>query len=170
MEGREIVYVILDLAMQSSAATVAEYLKELPDDRRAAISKLRSVIRRHLPKGFVEQMGYGMISYVVPHRLYPDGYHCGGNQPLLFASLASQKNYMALYLMTVYQNPPMANWLREQFQTQGKKLDMGKSCIRFKSLEDLPLDVIGEAIARVPLADYIQSYEDARKLAKSRKM
>src|SRR5690242_11593166 len=155
--------------MQSSAATVAQYLKELPEDRRAAISKVRGVIRKHLPKGLAEQMCTGMISYVVPHRLYPAGYHCGTDQPLPYAYLASHKNHMALYLMTVYQNPPMAGWLREQFQLRGKKLDMGKSCIRFKRLEDLPLDVIGEAIARVPVADYIQCYEDALKLAKSRR-
>ena len=154
--------------MRTNAATVAEYLKELPEDRRAAISKVRGVIRKHLPKGLAEQMCYGMISYVVPHRLYPPGYHCGANQPLAYASLASQKNYMVLYLMPVYQNPLMVNWLREQFQLRGKNLDMGKSCIRFKRLDDLPLDVIGEAIARVPVADYIQGYEDALKLARSR--
>lgn len=148
---------------------MAEYLKDLPEDRRAAISKVRGVIRKHLPKGLAERMCTGMISYVVPHRLYPAGYHCGTDQPLPYAYLASQKNHMALYLMTVYQNPRMADWLREQFRLRGKKLDMGKSCIRFKRLEDLPLDVIGEAIARVPVADYIQGYEDALKLAKSRR-
>ena len=155
--------------MQSSAKTAAEYLKELPEDRRAAISKVRGVIRKNLPKGIVEQMCYGMISYVVPHRLYPAGYHCAPEQALPFASLASQKNYMALYLMTAYQHPEVAEWLREQFRMRGKKLDMGKVCIRFKSLDDLPLDVIGAAIARVPVADYIQGYEDTLQLAKSRK-
>ena len=168
VRGQELI-VLSCLIMQSSAATVAEYLKELPEDRRAAISKVRGVIRKHLPRGLAEQMGTGMISYVVPKRLYPAGYHCGLNQPLPYAYLASQKNHMALYLMTVYQNPRLAEWLREQFRMRGKKLDMGKSCIRFKSLDDLPLDVIGEAIARVPVADYIQGYEDALKLGKSRK-
>ena len=145
--------------MQSKAKTVAQYLAELPADRRAAISKVRCVIRGRLPKGFSEQMHYGMIGYVVPHRLYPAGYHCDPKQPLPFASLASQKNYMALYLMTVYQNREMERWLRDQFQARGKKLDMGKSCIRFKKLEDLPLDVVGEAIARVPMAEYVRRYE-----------
>ena len=154
--------------MQSKAATVADYLNELPEDRREAIAKVRAVIRKNLPKGFTEQMGYGMIGYVVPHKLYPAGYHCDPKQPLPFAGLASQKNYMALYLMTVYQSPAMEQWLRQQFQASGKKLDMGKSCIRFKKLDDLPLDVIGEAIGRVSLADYIIHYEDALKLSKSR--
>ena len=154
--------------MQSRAATVAEYLKELPEDRRAAVSKVRAVIRKHLPRGIAEQMSYG-IGYVVPHKLYPSGYHCDPKQPLPFAGLASQKNYISLYLMTVYQVPGMEQWLRSQFQARGKRLDMGKCCLRFKTLDDLPLDVVAEAIARVPLQDYIQSYEDARKLSKARK-
>jgi hypothetical protein len=145
--------------MQSKAATVAEYLAELPEERRAAIAKVRAVIRKNLPKGFVEQMGYGMICYVVPHRLYPAGYHCNPKLPLPYASLASQKQHMALYLMCVYQDPKSENWIREQFKARGKKLDMGKSCIRFKRLEDLPLDVVGEAFARVSVADYLQHYE-----------
>ena len=155
--------------MQSKATTVAAYLKELPDDRRAAISKLRQVIRKHLPKGIEEQMSYGMIGYVVPHRLYPAGYHVDPKQPVPFAGLASQKNYMSLYVMTAYQNSDAERWLRDRFKTCGKKLDMGKCCIRFKRLEDLPLDVIGELIARVPLADYLMAYEDGIKLAKSRR-
>jgi hypothetical protein len=153
----------------NGAASVAEYLEQLPKDRRAAISKVRAVIRKNLPKGFAEQMAYGMIGYVVPHKLYPAGYHCDPKQPLPFACLGSQKNYMSLYLMSVYGDAEMAAWMREQFQARGKKLDMGKSCIRFKKLEDLPLDVIGEALSRVSVADYIQRTEDARKLAKSRK-
>ena len=154
--------------MQSQAATVADYLNELPEERREAIAKVRAVIRKNLPKGFAEQMSYGMIGYVVPHKLYPAGYHCDPKQPLWFASLGSQKNHMALYLMTVYQSPGMEQWLRQRFQASGKKLDMGKSCIRFKKLEDLPLDVIGEAFGRVSLADYIVNYEDVLKLSKSR--
>jgi len=154
--------------MQSEAKTVADYIEELPEDRRAAISKIRSVIKKNLPKGFVEQMSYGMIGYVVPHKLYPAGYHCDPKQPLGFAALASQKNYMALYLMTVYQGAGMEAWLRDQFAAKGKKPDMGKSCIRFKKIEDAPLDVIGEAIARVSVADFIMGYEDARKASKAR--
>lgn len=153
--------------MQSKATTVAGYLKELPEDRRAAISQVRGVIRKNLPKGFAEEMSYGMIGYVVPFKLYPGGYHCSnGTLPLPFANLASQKNHMALYLMTAGQFEP---WLREQFQARGKKLDMGKGCIRFKKLDDLPLDVIAEAVGKVSVADYITIYEDSRKLAKLRR-
>ncbi len=152
--------------MQSKAATVAEYLEELPDDRRAAIGKVRAVIRKNLPKGFVEQMSYGSIGYVVPHKLHPAGYHCDPKLPLPFANLASQKNHMAFYLMSAYSFEP---WLRKQFQARGKKLDMGKCCIRFKKLEDLPLDVIGEAVGKLSVAGYITQYEDAVKLSKSRK-
>jgi Domain of unknown function (DU1801) len=154
--------------MTSSATSVAAYLDELPEDRRAAISKIRAVIRKNLPKGFVEQMNYGMIGYVVPHKLFPAGYHCNPEDPLPLACLASQKNSISLYLMTVYQNPVMEQWMREQFQAAGKKLDMGKCCIRFKKLEDVPLEVVGEAIGRVSVADYIMQYEDSRKLIKSR--
>ena len=154
--------------MQSAAKTVTEYLDQLPEDRRAAIAKLRAVIRKNLPKGFQETMSSGMIAYVAPHKIFPAGYHCDPSQPLPFACLASQKNHMALYLMTVYQSPGMEAWVRERFQAAGKRLDMGKSCIRFKKLEDLPLDTIGEAIAKVSLADYVMAYEDALKLTKSR--
>ena len=142
--------------MKSGAATVAEYLASLPDDRRAAISKVRAVIRKHLPKGFTEQMQYGMIGYVVPFKAYPAGYHVNPNDPLPFANLGSQKNHMALYLMTVYGWPGMADWMKQEFEARGKRLDMGKSCIRFKKLEDLPLDVIGEAIGKVSMDDYIK--------------
>jgi hypothetical protein len=155
--------------MHSDAATVSDYLNELPEDRRAAISKVRAAIRKNLPKGYAEQMCYGMIGYVVPHKLYPPGYHCDATKPLMLASLASQKNYLAFYLMTVYMNPVMEKWMRDEFAARGKKLDMGKSCIRFKKPEDLPLDVIGEAVSKVSVADYITFYEDSRKLAESRK-
>ena len=152
--------------MQSKVATIAEYLEGLPEERRAAIAKVRAVIRKNLPKGFAEQMSYGMIGYVVPHKLHPAGYHCDPKLPLPFAGLASQKNYMAFYLMSAYSFEP---WIREQFQARGKKLDMGKCCIRFKKLEDLPLDVIGEAVGKISVADYITQCEDAVKLSKSRR-
>ena len=142
-----------------SPATVTDYLAALPADRQAAVKAVRAVIRKNLPKGFVEQMQYGMIGYVVPHKLYPAGYHCKPEEPLPFAGLASQKNYMSLYLMSVYFSPTLLAWLKEQFALKGKKLDMGKCCLRFKKLEDLPLDVIGELIARVPVSDYIRQYE-----------
>jgi hypothetical protein len=155
--------------MQSKATTVDDYLKELPEDRRAAISKIRQVIRRNLPKGIAEGMTYGMIGYFVPHKLYPAGYHCDPKQPLPFAGLASQKNHMAVYMMCVYQSGELQAWMAEQFKAHGKKLDMGKSCIRFRKLEDIPLEVIGEAIGKVPLADYISTYEGILKSAKDRK-
>ncbi len=145
--------------MQSKAATVADYLKELPADRRAAISRLRQVIRKHLPKGVAEGMQYGMIGYFIPHRIYPPGYHCDPRQPLPFAALAAQKNYLSVYLCSIYQNPDDEQWVRDRFAEHGKKPDMGKSCIRFKQLEDIPLEVIGEAIARVPVAGFIARYE-----------
>ena len=141
--------------MTSKATTVQGYLRELPEDRRAAISAIRDVILASLPAGFEECMSYGMIGYVVPHRLFPAGYHCDPKLPLPLAHLASQKNHMALYLMTVYCDPKMNRWFRDAWQAAGKKLDMGKACVRFKRLEDVPLKVIGEAIGRLSVKDYI---------------
>ena len=148
--------------MQSKAQTVNDYLAALPDDRRAAIEGVRKVIRKNLPKGYEEGMQYGMIGYHVPHKLYPPGYHCDPKQPLPFAALASQKNYMSVYLMC-YMDEKMDKWLRAAWAKSGKKLDMGKSCIRFKKVDDLALEVIGEAIARVPAAEYIELYESTMK-------
>jgi hypothetical protein len=152
--------------VQSKAKTVEQYLAELPPDRREAISAVRKVILKNLPDGFEEVMQYGMISYVVPFNLFPAGYHCDPSQPLNFAGLASQKNHMAIYLMCVYGHNETQGWFVKAYKASGKKLDMGKSCVRFKKLEDLPLDVIGQAIARVPVDKYIKAYEDARKKAK----
>ena len=152
--------------VQSKAKTVEQYLAELPPDRREAINAVRKVILRNLPDGFEEVMQYGMISYVVPHKLFPAGYHCDPTQPLTYAGLASQKNYMALYLMCIYGHQETNDWFVKTYKATGKKLDMGKSCVRFKKLEDLPLDVIGQAIARVPVDKYIKTYEELRKKAK----
>jgi hypothetical protein len=118
--------------MQSKAATVAQYLGELSAERRAAIAAVRAVIRQNLDADYEEGMQYGMIGYYVPHRVYPPGYHCDPKQPLPFACLASQKNYLSLYLGCVYGDTPLAHWFREAWAQTGKKLDMGKSCIRFK--------------------------------------
>jgi len=145
--------------MQSKAATVAQYLAELPEDRRKAIEQVRAVIRKNLDKNYEEGMQYGMIGYYVPHTVYPNGYHCDPRQPLPFAALASQKNAMSLYLMSVYMKPADSQWFIQTWKKTGKKLDMGKSCIRFKKAEDLALDVIAEAIKRVPAKDYIAVYE-----------
>lgn len=155
--------------MQSAAKTVSEYLAELPEDRQAAIKQIRAVIRKSLPKGYAETMQYGMITYVVPHKLYKAGYHCNPADALPYASLASQKNHMAVYLSSIYMMPALQQWLRDQYAGRGLKLDMGKSCIRFKKLEQLPLDVIGEVIAKVPVADFIMAYEDGLKLSQSKK-
>ena len=145
--------------MKSSAKTVNEYLRSLPDDRREAISAVREVILAHLPKGFEECMSYGMIGYVVPHRIYPAGYRCDPKLPLPYANLGSQKNHMALYLMCVYGDKATEQWFRKAWQAAGKKLDMGKSCVRFKKLEDVSLEVIGQVIARVPVDEYIRRIE-----------
>ncbi len=148
--------------MQSKATTVDAYLAELPPDRRAALEAVRRVIRRNLDKQYVENMSYGMIAYCVPHRVYPQGYHCNPKQALPFAALASQKNYMSVYLCT-YMSPTEEAWFRSAWKKTGKKLDMGKSCIRFKTLDDLALDVIGEAIRRVPAKTFIELYEKVRR-------
>jgi hypothetical protein len=145
--------------MKSSAKTVEEYLTGLPPERRVAISAVRKVILANLPKGYQECMSYGMIGYVVPHSLYPKGYHCDPKLPLPFANLGSQKNHMALHLMTVYGDTKTEQWFRRAWEKAGKKLDMGKACVRFKRLEDVPLEVIGQVIARTPVADYIARIE-----------
>ena len=155
--------------MQSRAATVDQYLAELPPDRREAISAIRDVIRKNLPKGYEEGMGYGMIGYAIPHSVYPAGYHCNPKQPVPFASLASQKNHMALYLMCLYSDPAFEAWFRDEWAKSGKKLDMGKSCIRFKRLEDVPLRLIGETIKKVPVKEFLAFYEAAIKLPVGKK-
>ena len=147
--------------MQSKAQTVAAYLKSLPPERKKAVAAVRKAVRAHLPKGYAEVMQHGMIGYVVPLKLYPAGYNTGKDTPLPYASLASQKNHMSLYLFGCYVEPKDAAWLKREFKARGKKLDMGKSCIRFKTLEDLPLDVVGAAIARRPVKDFVARYEKA---------
>ncbi len=147
--------------VQSKATSVKDYLAELPEDRRAAIQAVRDVILKNLDKDFEEGMQYGMIGYYVPHSVYPPGYHCDPRQPLGFAHLASQKNYMALYLMCLYGDPNVLKWFEAEWKKTGKKLDMGKSCVRFKKLDDLALGVIGEAIRQVTARKYIDICERA---------
>ncbi len=146
--------------MQSKATTVAQYLAELPEDRREAIAEIRKVILASLPEGVAEGMTYGMIGYFVPHSIYPKGYHCDPRQPLPFASLASQKNHISLYLMNLYTGGD-EKWLRAEWAKTGKRLDMGKCCVRFKRVEDVPLEVIGKAIARRTVEEHIKKYESA---------
>jgi len=158
--------------MTSTAKTVEEYLAGLPPDRRTAISAVRDVILANLPGGYEEVMQYGMIGYVVPHSIYPAGYHCDPSKPLSYAMLGSQKNHMAIYLCTVYGHKETESWFRKTYEATGKKLDMGKSCVRFKKIEQLPLEVIGQVIARTPVDKYIACIEQVLngrpgKLAKS---
>ena len=145
--------------MTSKAKTVDEYLQALPVDRRGAIGAVREAILTNLPKGYEECINYGMIGYVVPHSLYPAGYHCDPKLPLPLACLGAQKNHMAIHLMNVYGDPAAEKWFRKAWQASGKKLDMGKACVRFKKLEDMPLDVIGQVIARTPVKNYIAAIE-----------
>lgn len=152
--------------MQSKAKTVDEYLASLPEDRREALQAIRETILDNLDEDYEEGMQYGMIGYYVPHSVYPAGYQVDPKQPLPYAALASQKNYMSLYLMGLYcgcadgeSDNEHSRWFREAWAARGKKLDMGKSCVRFKKLADVPLDVVGEAIQRVPAKDYIAVYE-----------
>jgi uncharacterized protein YdhG (YjbR/CyaY superfamily) len=146
-------------AMKSNATTVAAYLNALPDERRAVIEEVREVILANLPDGYVESMNWGMISYEVPLERYPDTYN---KQPLGYVGLASQKNHMSLYLMTVYMNESSAESFTSRYRESGKKLDMGKSCVRFKKVDDLPLDLIGEVIAASTVEDTIAGYEASR--------
>ena len=148
---------------QSKAATVDEYLDELSPDRREAIETVRRVILEKLPDGYEEMMQYGMIGYAIPLERYPVTYN---GQPLGYVALASQKNYMSVYLMNIYGDPEAEKWFTESYKASGKKLDMGKSCVRFKTLDDLPLDLIGEAVARTSASDFIEWYELMRGLSK----
>jgi hypothetical protein len=149
---------------QSKAETVAEYLAELSPERAEAIKAVRQVVLDNLPDGYEETMQYGMIGYVIPLETYPVTYN---GQALSYAALASQKNYMSLYLMNVYGEAGTARWFVEAYKATGKKLDMGKSCVRFRKLEDLPLGLVGQAIARTPVAEYIKSYEASRSRGKA---
>lgn len=145
--------------MQSKAPTVAEYLKELPEDRREAVQAVRKVILANLDKGFVEQMSYGGICYCVPHSLYPAGYHCDPKQALPYAGIGSQKNHIGIYMMCLYNDPADLATFQREWRATGKKLDMGKSCVRFRKIEDVPLEVVGRAIKRVTLKKFIEHYE-----------
>ena len=146
--------------MQSKATNVDEYVASLPEDRREAISDLRKVILKNLPQGYEEGMQWGMPSYFVPLTAYPAGYNCQPDQPLPFVGLASQKNHMAFYGFCMYTDDALRNRFVEDWKKTGKKLDMGKSCLRFKKLEDVPLKVIGDAVKRVPMKKYIKQYEE----------
>lgn len=145
--------------MQSAANTVAAYLKDLPPDRRTALETVRKVILANVDGDIEEGMQYGAIGYYVPHRIFAAGYHCDPSQPLPYIGLASQKQHMAVYLMFAYMGGPSDEaWIRNAYEKAGRKLDMGKSCIRFRSLGDLDLDILGEAIRRAPTRAFVDYY------------
>lgn len=146
--------------VQSKAKTPEEYLEELSEDRRQTISAIRDLILENLPEGYVESMNWGMLSYEIPLERYPNTYN---NQPLGYLALAAQKNHNALYMMSVYQNPEKEQKLREAFKREGKKLDMGKSCIRFKKADDLPLLTIAELVSATTPDEFIRRYEEVKK-------
>ena len=146
--------------MHSNAATVAEYLAELPEERRKAIASVRNVILEHLPEGFEEAMNWGMITYQVPLNTYPDTYN---KQPLMYAALASQKHHMAVYLTSIYMDPEALSSFQAAYKATGKRYDVGKSCVRFRQLEDLPLDLIGKAISSMSVDEFVADAKAMRK-------
>ena len=150
--------------MQSTATTTAEYLNALPEERKEAVKKLRNTIKKNLPKGFKETIAYGMITYVVPHTIYPEGYHCNPQHALPFISIASQKNYVVLHHMGIYGSKKLLDWFTEEYKkTVDGKLDMGKGCIRFKKPEQIPFELIGELAKKISIEDWISMYENAKK-------
>ncbi len=146
--------------MPTQFTSVDEYLQSLPDDRKDAITKLRNEILKNLPDGFEEQISYGTIGYVVPHSKYPDGYHCDTTLPLPFLNLASQKSHIAVYHMGIYADEKLLQWFVKMYQNVvGKNPDMGKSCIRFKKLGEIPYDLIGELASKITAVEWIKIYE-----------
>lgn len=155
--------------MQSTAKTVKEYLNELPEERKDAFLKLRNSILNNLPKGFEEQLSYGMLGYVVPHSIYPGGYHCTPKLPLPYMNIASQKNFIALYHLGIYANPKLLEWFTTEYPKHGsQKLDMGKGCIRFKKMDQIPFDLIAELAGKMTVEEWIECYETQIKNRKSK--
>ncbi len=150
--------------MQSQSKTAEGYLKEVPSERLEAFTTLRNTVLKNIPKGFEECMGYGMIGYVVPHKIYPAGYHCDPKIPLPFVSIASQKNFIALYHMGIYANPELLEWFVGEYPKHCKtKLDMGKGCVRFKKPDDIPFKLIAELLKKISVKEWIAQYESALK-------
>jgi len=145
---------------ENKAASVTEYLNALPPERRAVVSKVRATVKKALPKGYAESMNFGAITYAIPLARYPDTYN---KQPLCYAALAAKKDHYSLYLMNIYGDAAKATWLAAEFKKRGLRLDKGKACFRFRSLDDIPLDVISEVVASTPVEQYIERYEAARK-------
>lgn len=146
--------------MQSKATDPTEYINSLPEDRKVVMTQLRKMVQANLPKGFAEVMSYGMLGYVVPHKLYPSGYHVNPKDPLPFLAIASQKNFIAIYHMGIYSDSKLLEWFTKEFPKHSStKLDMGKSCIRFKKIDQIPLKLIGELVKKMTVKDWISLYE-----------
>lgn len=146
--------------MKIEATSPDNYIEQLPDDRQAPMRKLRAIIKDNIPAGFEEAMSYGMIGYVVPHSAYPAGYHCDTKLPLPFMNIASQKNFIALYHMGIYASPALMEWFVAEYPKHNtRKLDMGKSCIRFKKVEEIPYDLIAELVQKMTMQEWIELYE-----------
>ena len=150
--------------MKIESNNIKEYIENLPDDRKIVIEKLREIINQNLPKGFQETISYGMIGWVVPHSIYPAGYHCDPKLPVPFLSIASQKNFVAVYHMGIYADEKLLNWFVLEYPKHCKrKLDMGKSCIRFKKIEEIPFELIGELCEKMSVEQWVQLYEKSFK-------
>ena len=156
--------------MQFKSKTILEYISQLTEDRKEPISKLRNIINQNIDRGFSEEINYGMIGWVVPHSLYPEGYHCDPKLPLPFMSIASQKHFIAVYHMGVYTSPKLLEWFISEYPKHcSTKLDMGKSCIRFKNIANIPYNLIGELVTKMSANDWIMLYESNVKDARKRK-
>lgn len=154
--------------MKTPAKTVNDYLNELPEERKTAFLKLRDCILNAIPMGFEEQISYGMLGYVVPHSIYPNGYHCNPKLPLPFISIGSQKNCIVLHHLGIYANPKLLEWFTSEYPKHGnKKLDMGKGCIRFKKMDQIPFDLISELAGKITVDEWIECYETQIKNRKS---
>lgn len=150
--------------MKIPAKNPEEYIEQLPDERKLAMQKLRTAIKNNLPNGYEETINYGMIGYVVPHSIYPEGYHCNPELPLPFINIASQKNFIALYHMGIYADKKLLQWFQENYSKHCKtKLDMGKSCVRFKKMEEIPYELIGELCQKTTTEKWITTYESILK-------
>jgi uncharacterized protein YdhG (YjbR/CyaY superfamily) len=155
--------------MQSSAKTIQEYLSSLPEERKLSFFKLRETILTNIPEGFTEELSYGMLGYLVPHSIYPDGYHCNPKLPLPFINIASQKNFVALYHMGIYAKPELLEWFVSEYPKYSKqKLDMGKSCIRFKKMDGIPFELIAQLVQKMSVEDWINCYESEFKYKQSK--
>lgn len=155
--------------MQSTAKTVNDYLEEIPEERKVAFLKLRNSILDNLPKGFEEEISYGMLGYVVPHSIYPNGYHCNPKLPLPFINIGSQKNFITMHHLGIYANPELLDWFTNEYPKHStQKLDMGKGCIRFKKMEHIPFDLIAELAGKLTVEEWIECYETQIKSRKSK--